>query len=146
MILPITLVIAAAAGLINLWLAIRASAVRVKGKVMNGDGGNPLMLQRMRAHANFTEYAPFVLILIAVIELARGSSPWLWAVGLAFVLGRLAHLFGMDRPAPNPFRMTGIVLTWVVLLALSVWAAAIGYHGAAAPVHPSGTIVTAPGA
>ena len=144
MILPVTLVIAAAAGLINIWLATRASAVRIKDKVEMGDGGNPLLLARMRAHANFTEYTPFVLILIALIELARGPSPWLWGVGAIYLLARVAHAFGMERPVPNPFRLTGILVTLLTLLGLSVWAIVIGYGAGAAAPAPTSVELIAP--
>lgn len=137
MILPITLVFAAAAGILNLWLAIRVSAVRVKGKVLHGDGGNPVMLQRMRAHANFTEYAPFILVLMGLIELARGASVWLWVVGAVFVAARLSHAMGMEKSGPSPFRAAGAMLTWAVLLVLSVWAAVIGYQGAETAATPA---------
>ena len=133
MLLPVTLVIAAACALINIWLALRVSQRRMQAKVMIGDGGDSLMVSRHRAHANFTEYAPFALILIAGIELASGSSPWLWTLGALFVLARLAHPFGMDRPAPNPFRAGGIAVTWIVLAALAIWALAIAYQAEAGP-------------
>jgi uncharacterized membrane protein YecN with MAPEG domain len=125
MILPISLTIAAACGALNLWLALRTSVGRVKGKVMIGDGGDPTMLARTRAHANLTEYAPFVLILIALIELAGGSPTTLWLLGSAFVLARIAHGIGMLRPAPNILRAGGAVLTWLLLAGLAGWALAI---------------------
>ena len=127
MILPITLVSAAASGLINLWLALRTAQVRRAGRVELGDGGNQALLCRMRAHANFTEYAPTVVILMALIELAHGPSTWLWVAGIAFILGRLLHPFGLERSGANLFRAGGIGLTWLVLLGLSIWAAVIGY-------------------
>jgi uncharacterized membrane protein YecN with MAPEG domain len=43
------------------------------------------------------------------------------------VLGRLAHPFGMDRPAPNAFRMIGALLTWILLLVLAGVAIATAY-------------------
>ena len=55
----------------------------------------------MRAQANFIEYTPFVLILIGLIELAEGSQLWLWIVGVVYILARIAHGFGMDRPRPD---------------------------------------------
>lgn len=125
--LPITLTIAGAAALINLWLSWRAGSVRIKHKIMVGDGGDPLMQARMRAHANFVEYAPFVLILMGLIELARGPHVSLWTAGIAFLLARIAHPFGMERPAPNPFRMAGILVTYLVLIGLAGWALAIPY-------------------
>ena len=81
----------------------------------------------MRAHANFIEYAPFFLILLGLIEAASGSETWLWGAGMVFILARLAHPFGMDRPAPNVLRMGGILLTWLVLLGLAAYALAIPY-------------------
>lgn len=128
MLLPVTLVIAGACGIINLWLAARLVRGRVSGKVMIGDGGVPAMASGMRAHANFAEYAPIVLILIALVELARGSSPLLWALGAVFVLARIAHPFGMDRDAPNPYRAVGALGTWAVTAILAGWAVVIAYQ------------------
>lgn len=132
MLLPVTLVVAAACALINLWLAARLVRGRVAGKIMIGDGGVPAMASGMRAHANFAEYAPIVLILIALIEFARGPSPWLWALGALFVIARIAHPIGMDRAAPNPFRAGGAMLTFTVTGILAGWALVIAYQAEAA--------------
>ncbi len=64
MILPITLTMAAAAVFIHVWLAMRCSRIRMRDGVSVGDGGSPLLLTRMRAHANFTENTPLFLILL----------------------------------------------------------------------------------
>jgi uncharacterized protein len=120
--LPITLTIAAGAALINIWLGTRVSRMRLRDKVSVGDAGNATILNRMRAQANFVEYTPFFLILLALIELADGSETWLWAVGVLFIVGRLLHPFGLDRPAPNPLRMIGILITWAVLAGLAAYA------------------------
>ena len=125
--LPITLTMAAAAALINVWLAVRVSQVRMKTKVLLGDAGNERLAARMRAQANFVEYTPFFLILLGLIELARGSLGWLWAVAIVYVVARLAHPFGMDRPAPNLLRMGSVILTWVTLLGLAGYAIALSY-------------------
>ena len=125
--LPITLTIAAAAALINIWLGARVSQLRIRHKVSIGDAGNERIAARMRAHANFVEYTPIFLVLLAAIELSRGSATWLWGVAIAYIVGRLAHPFGMDRPAPNPLRMGGTIITWVALLALAVYALTIPY-------------------
>lgn len=138
MVLPVTLVIAAACGVINIWLAMRLVRGRLRGKVLVGDGGDPGMLAGMRAHANFTEYAPIALILLALIELARGPDTWLWLLGALFVLARIAHPLGMARPAPNPLRAGGALLTWIVTLLLAGWAMAIALD---TPRLPSATIV-----
>lgn len=127
MLLSMTLTIAAASAAINIWLALRVSQRRMSAKVMIGDGGSGPLQAAVRAHANFVEYAPFVLILIAGVELAGGSATWLWIAGVVFVVGRIAHGLGMDRAAPNPLRAGGIVSTWLVLAGLAAWALVLVY-------------------
>lgn len=126
-IFPISLTIAAGAALINAWLMMRVGKVRTKEKVSIGDGGNEFLTRRMRAHSNFVESAPFVLILIALLEMAIGSSTWLWAAGFIYLLGRVAHAFGMD--GADKARMVGAVVTLLSLLGLAI-AALITVYGA----------------
>lgn len=127
MILPITLTIAGAAALVNIWLMIRVGQVRTSEKVSVGDGGNDKVIRRMRAHANYGESLPIVLILIAAIELASGSSSWLWVVGGVYMLGRVAHGIGMDGGKLGKGRMVGTILTLLVMLGLGAYAIAIPY-------------------
>jgi len=129
MILPITLTIAGAAALLNIWLARRVGQMRLAHKISIGDGGNEALIARMRAQANFIEYTPFVLILIGLIELAEGSQLWLWIVGMVYILARIAHGFGMDRPRPDPLklRMIGTVATALILFGLAVFAIVLPY-------------------
>jgi len=120
--LPITLTMAAAAGLINLWLAIRIGQVRISQKVSIGDGGNEFVIRRMRAQANFVEFTPFVLVLIAALELSGFGGTWLWAVGIIYMVSRLAHGLGMDGGAFKLGRMIGTLISMLTLLALSGYA------------------------
>ncbi len=135
-ILPITLTIAGAAAIVNIWLAIRIVMVRLKAKVLIGDGGNALLTARMRAQLNYMEYTPLVLILIGLIELAKGTQTWLWAAGILYILGRIVHPFGMDKQTPHPLRGVGILTTWIVLIGLAGYALSIPY------VTRDGTITT----
>jgi hypothetical protein len=125
--LPITLTIAGAAALLNVWLGFRVSLLRRRHKVALGDGGESAVTARMRAHANFVEYTPFFLILLGLVEMARGSETWLWLVAILFILGRILHPFGMDRPGANALRVVGISLTWLTLLGLAAYALTIPY-------------------
>ncbi|SFF99611.1 hypothetical protein SAMN05518801_10574 [Novosphingobium sp. CF614] len=125
MILQTTLSLAAAAGIINLWLAIRTGRIRYIAKVPHGDGGNALLLQRMRAQANFVENTPFVLILIAAIEMTGKGGTWLALVGSVYMLARVSHAFGMDKPEANPPRAIGFMVTALTLLGLSTIAVLI---------------------
>lgn len=125
MILQTTLSLSAAAAIINIWLGIRTGQVRIGKKIMHGDGGDALLLQRMRAQANFVENTPFALFLIAAIELTGKGNQWLAIVGSIFMLARVAHAFGMDRAGPNPLRAGGFIITLLVQLGLAVMAVLI---------------------
>ena len=127
----IALVLAAACALLNIWLGFRVGKVRGQEKVSIGDGGNERVIRRMRAHANFAENAPLVVLLVLVIELAHGPSIWLWIAAALFMIGRIGHGIGMDGWYPG--RSGGTGLTLVVQLALALWAIAIPLTAARAP-------------
>lgn len=121
-ILPVTLATAAAAALINVWLGARIIRVRFAEKISMGDGGNATMQCRMRAQANFIEYTPIIVILIALIELALGTSGWLWLAAAAYIGARVLHPFGMDGWMLGRQIGTIVTLTTTILLAATALA------------------------
>lgn len=123
--LTVTLATAGAAAILNIWLMLRIGAVRQAEKISVGDEDNEALIRRMRAQANFVENAPFVLVLIAAIELSGRGEPWLaWVAGL-FMIGRIAHGFGMDGGTFKVGRMIGTLISMLTLLGLGVVAALI---------------------
>lgn len=77
-------------------------AGRVAGNVLIGDDGREALQRRIRAHANFAEYVPLTLGLIALLE-AGGSRPWIVITLLTVLLvARLLHPIGMLAPAGTP--------------------------------------------
>ena len=125
MLLPVTLTAAAAAAILAIWLSIRVGQVRGSEKVSIGDGGNDKVIRRMRAHANFVENTPIVLILVAAIEMTGKGGNWLaYVVGL-YMLGRIAHGLGMDDGRFGKGRMIGTLITMLTLLGLAVVATLI---------------------
>ena len=124
-ILPISLTIAAGAALINLWLAMRVGRVRMSEKVSIGDGGNEQLIRRMRAHSNYVENTPFVLILLALVELGLGPSLWLWVLGMLYLVARILHAFGMDGLGWG--RSAGVVISMLTQLGLAIAALATVY-------------------
>ncbi|MDP8993406.1 MAG: MAPEG family protein [Pseudomonadota bacterium] len=127
MILPISLTIAAAAALLHIWLSLRVSHLRRTHNVLIGDEGNRAVAARMRAHANFAENMLPFLILLALVELGAGSPTWLWGVAFVFMVARILHPLGMDRPAPNALRMGGAAASWLILLGLACYAIYLSY-------------------
>ena len=124
-ILPVTLTAAAAAAIINLWLAIRVGQMRGATKTIHGDDAGGPLTRRMRAQLNFVENTPFVLVLIAAIELTGKGDPWLAWVAAIYMLGRVAHGFGMDGEGTTKPRMIGTLVTMLTLLGLAVVAVLI---------------------
>ncbi|GAA0310178.1 hypothetical protein GCM10009087_20320 [Sphingomonas oligophenolica] len=118
--LPITLTTAGATALIAFWLALRTGNVRRAAKVSIGDGGDSALICRMRAQANFVEYAPFVVILIALIEFSSGTSIWLWVASVAFLVARILHPLGMDGMRYG--RTIGTAVTFLLLVGLGLYA------------------------
>lgn len=120
--LPITLAAVAAAALVNIWLSIRCGQVRTSEKVSVGDGGNEKLIRRMRAHANFNENTPIVLVMIAALEFAHPASTALAAVAGLFTLGRVAHGLGMEGGSFGSGRLIGTLITLLTQLGLAIWA------------------------
>jgi hypothetical protein len=121
MLLSTTLSMAAAAAVINLWLAIRCGQVRSKEGISIGTGGSELMERRMRAQSNFVENTPWVLALVAAIELAGKGGQWLAIVAAVYMLGRVAHGIGMDGTGiGSKGRMIGTLITMLTQLGLAI--------------------------
>ncbi len=132
----ISLSFAALAALLNLWLAMRCGRVRMANKILHGDGGHVLMGRRMRAHANFAEFTPIVLILFVLVEMTLGSCWPLAAVAAVYLVGRVLHAIGMDADGDAKPRMFGILITFLTTIGLALAAlyAAWQMYGAASGV------------
>jgi uncharacterized protein len=97
-------------------LSVRVIGARRNAKVGVGDGGNPALLRRMRVHANFAEYVPFALLLMA---LAENLGVWTWLIhvmGITLLAGRLSHAYGVSQqPEVFKFRIFGMAATLTVI-------------------------------
>ena len=119
--LAITSLYAGIFGLFYLGLSAWVVAQRARRKVMSGDNGDPIMANAMRTHANFAEYVPMLLILLGLAEVNGLGSTWVHVSGLALLVARGLHVFGMRRlPHWSPGRGGGATLTFVLLLVLSI--------------------------
>jgi uncharacterized protein len=127
--LTITLITGGMLGVVYAFLAATVIRSRIKNRVSLGDGGNPELLARIRAHGNFGEYVPFILILMGLVELAGGNRTVLIWSGIALVVLRVLQAIGIwKRVAPQPLRIVGTAGTLVLLVYYSIWAIVIGYH------------------
>jgi uncharacterized membrane protein YecN with MAPEG domain len=114
--LTITAFYAALLAALFLLLSIRVIGWRRMHRVEIGDGDNRELLRRMRVHANFAEYAPFTLLLMALAESMAPPRPLLHLVGLMLVAGRILHAYGLSQsPQILRYRIWGMQLTFTAL-------------------------------
>lgn len=121
------------AGLLALWLLVLALRVihqRRRARVSLGDGGDIALQRAIRGHANFAEYVPLALVMLAMLELSRTSIYVLHALGLALLFARLLHGYAFSFTPHFPFgRVWGAALTFAVLFIEAVLCLYQGYRG-----------------
>ncbi len=112
-------------------LSMRVVAMRGTG-ISLGDGGNPAMLRRIRGHANFAEYVPLILLMMAMLELSKFSIYVLHAMGIALLIARVLHGYALSFTDKFKFgRFWGTLLTYLVLVAAGVLCVYQGLRGMA---------------
>ena len=106
-------------GLVLFWLAFNVVKVRRERKVWMGDGGDPRMIRAMRGQANFVEFVPLTLLLIAI-----------HALGAMLTVGRVLHAWHFTRAdAAGWSRGAGALLTLLALLLAALGAISHGVMG-----------------
>jgi uncharacterized protein len=120
--MPITALYAAVLAVLFVFLSIRIIRVRHHSQVALGDGGNPSLLRAIRVHANFAEYVPFALLLLALVESLHANAWLLHGLGIALCIGRLSHAFGVSQTQENfRFRVFGTTSTFTVILICAMY-------------------------
>jgi uncharacterized protein len=119
--MPITAFHAGILGLIFVALSARVIKSRRAGRVPLGDGGLEELRRPIRIHANFAEYVPLALALLLLAETLRTDWRLLHTAGLALVIGRLVHAYGLSRtPEKFAFRVAGMAATLTTIGVLAV--------------------------
>ena len=119
--LPITLATASILGIILIWLSARVIASRLKNEALIGDQGKQDLLFAIRAHGNFTEYAPIFLILLGLLEYSGANGTALMVMAGLFIVARPLHVLGMGENANLKLRQIGMILTFTVIIAASLY-------------------------
>ncbi|MBQ0832516.1 MAPEG family protein [Marinobacter sp.] len=122
MIVPVTGVFAAVLGILLLVLSAHVVKFRLKYNKGMGVTDDPDFEAAVRAHGNLVEYAPIGLIMLGIAELNGVASGFVYWAGMALVVGRLLHAWGMINGQGNTHkaRALGVVLTWLAILAAAV--------------------------
>jgi uncharacterized membrane protein YecN with MAPEG domain len=114
--MQITAFYASLLAVLYLYLSLRVIGVRRERRVELGDGEDRELLRRIRVHANFAEYVPMALLVMALAESLVPPRPLLHLVGLLLLAGRLLHAYGLSQtPQILRFRVWGMMLTMAAL-------------------------------
>ena len=104
--------------------------ISVRNRVSLGDGGDTVVLRRMRGHANFAEYVPLILLMMAFLEYQHLAIWQLHAVGTLLVLARLLHGISLSFTQQWRFgRFFGTLLTLTLLIVTGVLCVIEGLRG-----------------
>jgi len=115
----ITILYAGLLGLLYVGLSYAVVRGRIGNRLAFGDGGNPDMIKRIRAHGNFAEYVPFALLLIFLVDYSHFQPLIVHLLGIALVIARILHAVGIYKDIFRA-RVTGMVITMLVFLTSSV--------------------------
>ncbi|MEP2987732.1 MAG: MAPEG family protein [Parasphingorhabdus sp.] len=120
----ITLFYAGVFGILMALLSIRVPIRRAKLDASWGDAGDRILATRIRVFGNFIEYIPFMILLMALVEIGGICPRQLHAAAITLLFVRLAHAFSlMEGELPlwrKIGRGVGAMGTWLVLMFLSV--------------------------
>lgn len=119
--IPVTLLFIGVFAVIQVPLTVMVGYRRTQTNIQFFDCGDQVLLRRMRAHGNFTETVPIVLLAMAAAELS-GAPHWaLWAGGLSLLIGRSMHAAILIAKGWGLPRAIGMVLTFVPMLGFGLW-------------------------
>jgi len=113
--------------LVGFALAHNVMRVRRKTRTGLGAGGHTELEQAIRAHGNFVEYVPLILLLMLLLALGGVSALWLHGLGVTLTLARILHAWGLlSSPGRSFGRAAGATLTSLVLLIALIRCLALG--------------------
>lgn len=117
----ITLLFASLHALLLMALVVPIVLHRRRHRIGLGDGGDAVLVRRIRVQANFVEYVPLALLLLALLEMGGLAKTWVWVFGSALLVGRVLHAIGLSASAgTSKGRFYGTLLTWIDLAAMAV--------------------------
>ena len=111
---PITTLTAVTLALVYVRLALGVIKLRRQHGVKLGTGTQPDLEAAVRAHANFAEYVPLVLILLLLAEINQAMWPITAVAAILLIYGRLTHARALQSNS-IPQRVTGMKATFAAI-------------------------------
>ena len=100
----------------------------------------------MRGHANFAEYVPLILVMMALLEYQQVAAWQLHAIGATLVFARVIHGIALSFTKKWFFgRFFGTVLTFTLLGVCGILCVVQGLRGVGVILASRGEIGVCPG-
>lgn len=106
-----------AAGLTVLFLILTINIIKLRNKhrIALLDGGVPDLQRAIRIHANFTEFVPLCLILLAFAELNGARDLYLHIIGSILLIARILHALSIHVQVLK-MRVVAMMMTFSTLV------------------------------
>lgn len=112
-----TPIYAALLALLFIKLTLNVVKARRAARVAIGDGGNPALQRAIAVHNNFAQYVPLGLLLMLLVELQQAPLLFTHALGVALLIARAAHAYGVSQTHENfKIRKYSMLLTTGMLV------------------------------
>ena len=128
--IPISTLFIGTFAVLQIPLTVMVGYRRARTGIQFFDGGDQTLLRRMRAHGNYTETVPIVLLAMAAAELTGAPAWLLWAGGASLLVGRVMHAAILVLKGWGLPRAIGMILTFVPMLGFGVWCLSRGASAA----------------
>ncbi|WP_033068797.1 MAPEG family protein [Thalassospira australica] len=99
--LPVTIFTTGVFALMLTTLDLLVSLRRRDLKLLMGDGDDMSLRRRIRAHGNFIENAPMIILLVLALEAVLATSNLVWPVAVILIISRLLHAIGAISGNPR---------------------------------------------
>ncbi|MCE0721662.1 MULTISPECIES: MAPEG family protein [Legionella] len=117
---PITTLTGSLLALGYIYLSLQVIKLRRKYKVVLGCNEFTELEMAIRAHGNFNEYAPLILILLLCAEANQANWIVLLILVFFFIVGRIIHAYAFLKEKHHlKYRMQGMTITFIVIICLS---------------------------
>ena len=124
--MPVFFVCAGLLGLLGVVLTLQVGRLRGQKRINLGDGGDPEMIAAIRAHGNFVEFTPLLLLLIYMASDFHGFRTTA-ILSVVLLVARVLHAGGMLGLIPKG-RLLGAVGTTLLLLVVSALLVFAGFN------------------
>jgi uncharacterized membrane protein YecN with MAPEG domain len=121
----ITMLYAGLCTILVVFLGLRVVRFRFRHRIGIGDGGNAILQQRVRVHANAIENLPLALLLLGGMELNGYPPGLIHGFGATLFASRVGHAWGLSHSSgTSKGRFLGTLFTWLLMLAMALFAIA----------------------